>query len=446
MTTRLPLRVEPLPGEWWRGYVNRVAVHYRVHPFDLMRTLDRRNRFERRHMRWLGIAVTEGTALRLGTFFNLAPPEIHAMHLRAYNGSVLNFGDLDPATFDLSRMVATDRLPMGAIGPLVQAARDRYCPECLAENPDHLAMSWRLHAHLVCTRHRTLLTGGAHRPMRPVAIADEVVAGQNEVLSRLSPSVENAAFFNHFEAQLKCSIPGGWLVLARRVQETPEQALHIFESTLARVTSPGFPDYQGLADWPPYMAARYLRPPRSLGFGGSREVFPRLLPMSLFVGGLSDLLHRAQIRQARAIAAVGALMSATGDELGSSVVVLPTGRTTSTTALLLEHLTQMEREGRAEQFWALCAAAAADLIHEGIDYRHREQVCTDEEVYLVARSAEPSAYCRTVRTWLVDQWACTYTSSNVRPSVRDGSIEHYDRLYGPGMRAALERLPGRAVA
>lgn len=168
--------------------------------------------------------------------------------------------------------------------------------------------------------------------------------------------------------------------------------------------------------------------------------------MSLFVGALSDLLHRAQIRQARAIAAVGALMSATGDELGSSVMVLPTGRTSSTTALLLEHLTQMEREGRAEQFWALCAAAAADLIHEGIDYRHREQVCTDEEVYLVARSAEPSAYCRTVRTWLVDQWACTYTSSNVRPSVRDGSIEHYDRLYGPGMRAALERLPGRAVA
>ena len=63
-----------------------------------------------------------------------------------------------------------------------------------------------------------------------------------------------------------------------------------------------------------------------------------------------------------------------------------------------------------------------------------------------ALNFSPSAYCRTVRTWLVDQWACTYTSSNVRPSVRDGSIEHYDRLYGPGMRAALERLPGRAVA
>jgi len=45
-----------------------------------------------------------------------------------------------------------------------------------------------------------------------------------------------------------------------------------------------------------------------------------------------------------------------------------------------------------------------------------------------------------VRTWLADQWACTYTSGRVRPSVLDRSIEDFDRRYGPGMRLALEQI------
>lgn len=133
-------------------------------------------------------------------------------------------------------------------------------------------------------------------------------------------------------------------------------------------------------------------------------------------------------------------MSATALDLDAAAAVLPPGRRGTTSSLFLAQLIQLERDGRAERFWSLCAAAASQLVGESVDYRHREQVCGDEEAYLAAASAEPSAYVRTVRTWLVDQWACTYTSSNVRPSVRDGSIEHFDRLYGSGMRAALARL------
>lgn len=70
----------------------------------------------------------------------------------------------------------------------------------------------------------------------------------------------------------------------------------------------------------------------------------------------------------------------------------------------------------------------------------------DEDVHLAAKTAEPNAYPRTIRTWLVDQWACTYTSSNVRPSVRDGSIEIFDQKYGPGMREALAGLVQRRAA
>ena len=36
MTSRLPLRVDPLPGEWWRGYVVRVANFYGVRPRALL--------------------------------------------------------------------------------------------------------------------------------------------------------------------------------------------------------------------------------------------------------------------------------------------------------------------------------------------------------------------------------------------------------------------------
>ena len=51
-----------------------------------------------------------------------------------------------------------------------------------------------------------------------------------------------------------------------------------------------------------------------------------------------------------------------------------------------------------------------------------------------------------VRTWLVDQWACTYTSSRIRPSILDRSIEDFDRRFGPTMRTALERLSAERAA
>lgn len=198
--------------------------------------------------------------------------------------------------------------------------------------------------------------------------------------------------------------------------------------------------------WPASRAAKHLRAPEPLAFAGAQRHFPHLLPMHLFTKGLSDLLHHAQIRPARAVAAVGALMCATGHSLDEASALLQERRRASTSAQLLAQLTQVEREGRADRFWTLCTAAAGSLIREEVDYRHREQVCTDEHAYLIATAAEPSAYVRTVRTWLVDQCACTYTSSNVRQSVQDGSIEHFDRLYGPGMRAALATLVEESAA
>ena len=335
-------------------------------------------------------------------------------------------------------------MPLGGVGPLVKVTRDRYCPRCLEEAPGYRALSWRLQVHLVCTRHHLLLTSTASNAAD--IVSRDVVETQALLLSRLAPSAENSGFFEHLHAQLVSEV-GPWRSsLDRRVQETPERVLEAFGLSVARVMSPGYPDYQGLADWPSNAVSRHLRSPDSLAYDRSLHVFPHLLPTHLFTQGLSDLLHRPQIRQARAIAAVGAAMCATGHALGVAVQLLPERRRGTTSAMLVNHLVQLEREGRAEQFWRSCAEAATQLMRESEDYRHREKVCVDENAYVIARSAEPSAYPRTIRTWLVDQWACTYTSSNVRPSVRDGSIEYFDRNFGPGMRAALERLLAERAA
>ena len=440
MTTRLPLRVEPSPGEWWRGYLLRVAAYYGVHPFNLLGRLHGIDAVERRHLRWSGIAMPDDVARAVAAIVNLSPVEIQGMHLSVFAGSALNFAVRGFEDFDPALAFNVDRLPLGGAGPLVKATRDRFCPMCVHATPGYRAASWRLQVHLVCTRHRLLLKGGEDTAVNAV-IDDAVVDSQCEVLQRLTPSEENAAFFEHLHAQLASS-NGQWRQnLEQNVLVAPEQVLDTFRLSVERVLTPGYPDYQGLAGWPSGIAARRLRSPDpAVGADVPSDCLPHLLPMHLFSPGLSDLLHRATIRHARAISAVGASMCATGRTLHAAAEGLPSRRRATTSALFLENLIQLEKEGRAEQFWSLCAAAAIELLRKGTNYRRRELVCNDEDLNLVATAAEPSAYVRTVRTWLVDQWACTYTSSNVRPSVLDGTIEHFDGLYGPGMREALERF------
>jgi len=85
-------------------------------------------------------------------------------------------------------------------------------------------------------------------------------------------------------------------------------------------------------------------------------------------------------------------------------------------------------------------------VEDGVDYRALEATCSNPEAFLAARKAEPSAHQGIVKTWLVDQWACTYTSSRVRPSVLDRSIEDFDGQFGSMMRTALERLSTERAA
>lgn len=66
VTTRLPLRVEPLPGEWWRSYIVRVADIYGVQPLSVLERVHGIARVDRRHFRWSGIALSEAAARDAG--------------------------------------------------------------------------------------------------------------------------------------------------------------------------------------------------------------------------------------------------------------------------------------------------------------------------------------------------------------------------------------------
>lgn len=440
MSGRLPLSIEPMPGEWWRSYLVRVADCYGVHPFALVRRLYDTDTATRRHLRWTGIALSEQAAERVGAIVNLCPSQVGAMHLSAYDGSVLDFGGKPSSAFDPIAAGPLDRLTLEIVGPLVTSTTDRFCPICIEASPSYRASSWRLLVHLVCTTHQVLLTTAGPKSFPPIAASGADTTRQRVVLERLHPSPANALFFEHLAEQLLFSVGGRWGKLARQVNERPEAALDVVLLAVDRVRSPGYPDYQGLSEWSTLTAAKYLQAPQPLILDAPTRHFPHLLPMHVYGGGLSDLLHRAPVRLSRALASVGAVMAATGRDLHSAATHLPDRRRIVAESNFLRHLIQLEREGRAERFWDLCGDAARQLIRDAVDYRVRERVCRDEDKYRACVAAEPSAYPRTIRTWLVDQWACTYTSSNVRPSVRDGSIESFDRRFGPGMRAALERL------
>lgn len=438
MSTRFPLRIAPLPGEWWRSYVERVAATYGAHPLRVLERVYGVERPERRHLRWAGVAMSDAAIVHAARVMSLVPGEIRAMHLNVFDGSALNFGGRDLDDFNPAHAPTAPRLLLHEVGPLIHATSDRVCPRCVERSPWYRASSWRLQVHVVCTRHRVPLTHHADAGA-DAEVGDRACSAQQTVLDRLVPAVENADFFEDLYVQLGPYMKRTGLSLDRAIGVWPEPTLEAFRDAVDRALACGYPHYQGFDVWPFRRAARHLRPPEDvvLHQGSPVRRFPHLLPMHLFVPRLADLLHRLQIRQARSVAAVGSAMCASGKPLDLSLQLLPERRRIATRKLLLTSLMGLEQEGRAEQFWSLCATAASQLLREDVDYRHRERVCDRDETYAVATSAEPSAYARTVRTWLVDQWACTYTSSNVRPSVRDGSIEHFDRLYGPGMRAAL---------
>lgn len=444
-TTRLPLRIDPLPAEWWRGYVVRVANFYGVRPRGLLALAPGATVLTRHRMTWSGTVATAEAVVKLADLFRLEPREVDRMHLSTFNGSAIRIADLDLDLFDPNNPRRSSKHPTQKVGLIVSGAEDRWCPQCIDPSPDYRAMTWRLQTHLICLTHLELLRSADQAPGN-FTLEPEILEAQAHLLSRLDPSRDNAAFFVDLEGHLRRTNRRGWEPLHRRAGHDPDAALADLTGAVRMALARGYPDAQGLTQWPVQARTRHIRAPHSLGFKDEWNVFPHLLPTPVFVSEFSDLLYPARIRDGRAVAALGTVMSATGCDLYAAIGLMPPGRRIRNLSKFFKQLVLLEQQGRAERFWHQCQVAVRAILEAGVDYRAREAICSDRGAFVAAINAEPSAHQGMVRTWLVDQWACTYTSSRIRPSILDRSIEDFDRRFGPAMCTALERLSAERAA
>ena len=157
MTTRLPIRIEPLPGEWWRGYVIRVASCYGVQPRALLSSVPGATVLTRQGLTWSGTVATPEAIRELAYAFRLDPHEVDRMHLSAFNGSALGFADRDRALFDPTSPHRANKHPTQKIGLIVSGVHDRWCRKCVAEAPGFRGLSWRLQTQLICVEHGEVL-------------------------------------------------------------------------------------------------------------------------------------------------------------------------------------------------------------------------------------------------------------------------------------------------
>lgn len=436
---RLPIRIAPVDGESWLGYTHRVAAFYHLPWRALMRHLIPHDPHSLRywHMpRLAGYAATNPTLNTLATFFRLNPTEAAAMHLSHYHGSALEFPPhvvlaLDPLNTDPADV------SMGPIGRLVPVRTPRGCLDCLRDRPDHRPLSWHLTFHVACVHHGLLhvpLERHERMPADPTTIDAQAL-----ILQRLKPHPENRRFFTTLE-----------LILAARAGEGRPQRLNAKTTLLANALPEAVPL---AADPDPSIALGYaldtanrlghITLPRISTEPVDPRWIPPLLPTRHLIPDLADLLYPLPIRQAREVAACAARMSLTGENAATASSILD--QRARTPATVHHTLRRLQSHGRLGHFLDATGHAAQALLREQVDYPQRALHAGRTDFAAVANRIVIVAPGM-AKSWLVDQWACTYTSSRERTTSRDGRLEAYDRDHGPGITAALEALLNREAA
>ena len=447
----LPLRLPPRPGESWLGYTRRLAVRNGVNWHDLMAPLfplgSRRPSYPLTPL-MSGVAATAATVDELARYLGLHPAQVEALHLSAFDGSALTFTAADHEVFDpLLEPGSTRPRFLAALGFVAAVREPRACRDCLDKTPDLDRLTWRLGWHVICTEHRTLITRLDNVGQPNFTVHDEHIAAQQQVLTRLIPHPRNQDFFADLTGITAHVLGKGFATTTFR---HAEQLARRLPDLVQVLNDPGYPLAHGLiSDTTPLRTPlELMRPPNRrlhLPADVSADWFPRLLPTRLIRPALSDLCHPTTPRQARMTSAVAAYMITFGCNLAQAAGELAPDRP-NLGAEAARLLIRIESEGRMEQFWASAAQAAAQILRDRIDYRARERATAHPGAHAAAAAAQPQAHSRVIRTWLVDQWACAYTTTtNPRPSSRTGYIEHFDDRFGPAMTAALEHHV-RAVA
>lgn len=445
----LPLRLVPLQGESWLGYTRRLATRNGVSWPALMTPLfppGSRRPFYSFTAEMSGVAASPQSTSVLADYFGLTDDQVSALLLSTYNGSVLTIDEDDVRRFDpfLSGRPTSPRSTT-AMGFINSARSPRACPACAKERPGFDELSWRVGWHLICARHEVLITRISTTGSTILRATHEQVLAQAEVLAHLVPNTRNREFFRSLEDLARLTMGKGY---QEQALVDPVPLVSRMPAFVKSIHDPGFPLSTGLVIDPSHCPPTALiRPPTSRR-SSARELdaawFPRLLQVHRVNPDLADLCFPTRPNQGRVTAALAAYMWAFGVTMADARDALLPGRTSLARAAA-STLLRIESEGRLERFWYAVDRAVSVLVDEAVDYRRRERAIDDPTAHSVALAAAPRAHSRVIRTWLVDQWACTFTSSNVRPSARSGYIEDFDREFGQTMRAALADRIERAA-
>lgn len=414
---RLPLRVDPYPGEAWDGYLDRVAAGYRVPRLDLMaRVLPAP--FHRHHWGVLdgGMAMTPETAERFGAYFNLAADEVLAMQVATVLQGYDPIPDdhvrrLDPVCVRLADARSSySWIPGGQPSCDLRAMTARLrCPACQAERPGFMALLWKFTWHPACLGHELLLV--PHGTGQPVPAPEGVLTFQRDLLRGMEegrgravhravrtwvefltgryrePAPENGRITYSTDV-----LPRAW----RCATEGPDMAdLHQHGLVSGMDTA-----LDALLSYLPVAIAIRDRP---------AEWFPDLLPLHLYVPDLSDRMDAVSVTRGRLL--IGRLIETVscgrdwGDRLLRGVGRIQAG-------YLLELLADIESDGGIDEFWWAVARASQRLREEDVHYGQRVH-------YLRTRPRDYQGHVegfdpRWRKEDLRRYWACAFSGADWR--------------------------------
>ena len=425
MPEPLPVRTDPLPGEFWGGYLQRVATRFGITSESLLRPLgvggSARDR-PRTAAPWpslAGVCVLPTSARELAAYLRIDPTEVAAMHLETAIGSPwVNVSDRHRHALDVLNRCGSDGLRTQCAGPIWSSTVDVRCPRCWEQRPGLVKAVWRIATMPACRDHGELLEVSGRR--EAAAASPSLLDAQEQLTSwATGPIADRRWRFELVETGLRRASPTGNLRLAEIADRLPGAVLN--------AAGVGYPHAQGLVNADATWAQRrriprephyLLRAPEQLRRAertSRLHQHPVRIPATLVPGPLNDLLITAVEKlpwgehlqpPPERIAAIGSAMIRFGCPLamasgGSDN--LP-GDPPNIDHRVLTTLCIIEQEGRLERFWQVCADLTQRLVAENIDYDQRFETLDDGRfVGSVFRSS--GVDYAVAATWLFNEWA-----------------------------------------
>ncbi len=442
MIPPLPVRVEPVPGEAWHGYLRRTAFAVGVqHPLDLLAPFLPSTQTSHRAIRMrrsLGIAALQASYKRLANHFHLDDHEIRAMFLQHFETISCRWDAthrerLDPLNRSEESIVWA---------PAVRSHKAlAHCPSCRSEDPHHWSLTWLTTCQAICPHHGEWLTPAAD--WRPRPASPEETSIQVKILTILDgdgdeiPWTEPETFISDLlimatawtgrRDTIDTVIPAGRHLLSPPGIPIPDAVRKPIERRVAqnRTThdlnfawgDPGrsrvILDLTRLPDPPHYaVLVRYREPPIEpvAGLSSNPSHHPELLPLHLYLPDLALLCGDIPLNRGRTLCAAAVWQLGVGAPWGH-------GHIRTTPMRPLAHLqATLEHAGRLERFWDHVTESARAVTDARIDYRARHQAITTETIAAVAAAA-PDVRRPVIELWLHLHWACRRLRG--RPETQD---------------------------